>query len=143
MNTNDEDDPAAMVERLCRATNEHDLDAVVACFAEDYRNETPSHPQRGFIGRDQVRTNWQQIFAMLPDLRTEVLRVAVDGDTVWSEWEHRGTRPDGSMHLMRGVVIFGVEHGQASWARFYLEPVEQGRDHVDAFLRRQLGGEHS
>ena len=95
-----ETSPGALVDRLCRATNAHDLDAVVACFAPDYRNETPAHPERGFTGVEQVRKNWQQIFAMIPDISAEVLRCAVEGDTAWSEWEHRGTRPDGSRHVM-------------------------------------------
>ncbi len=131
-------EPAAMVERLCRAANDHDLTALVACFAPGYRNETPAHPDRGFTGRDQVRRNWQQIFAAIPDLRTEVLRHAVAGHTVWTEWEHRGTRPDGSRHLMRGVVIFGVSGGLADWARFYLEPVSEDGKGVDAAVRQQL-----
>jgi len=135
----DSDGPAAMVERLCRATNARDLDALVACFADDYRNETPAHPRRGFTGREQVHKNWQQIFSVIGDLHAEVLRLAVDGETVWSEWEHRGTRPDGSPHVMRGVVIFGVTDGVANWARFYLEPVQQGGDDVDTFRHRQLG----
>ena len=101
-----------MVERLRRATNEHDLEALVGCFAADYRNETPAHPERGFTGRDQVRRNWDADLRRHPGRRrAEVLRCAVDGDTVWTEWEHRGTRPDGSPHLMRGVVIFGVDDG--------------------------------
>ena len=37
------DGPQMLVERLQRATNDHDVDAVVACFAEDYENETPLH----------------------------------------------------------------------------------------------------
>jgi hypothetical protein len=41
-------DPGAVVERLCRATNEHDLEALALCFAPDYRNETPVHPALGF-----------------------------------------------------------------------------------------------
>ena len=131
--------PGALVDRLCRATNAHDLDAVVACFAPDYHNETPVHPERGFTGSDQVRKNWQQIFAMIPDLTVEVLDCVVDGDTAWSEWEHRGTRPDGSQHVMRGVIIFGVEDGVAAGARFYLEPVQVGGGDVDAFRERQLG----
>ena len=32
----------------------------------------------------------------------DVLRSAVAGDTVWSEWEMTGTRRDGTAHLMRG-----------------------------------------
>jgi hypothetical protein len=130
--------PAAIVQRLCQATNDHDLDALAGCFAVDYRNETPAHPERSFAGRDQVRKNWTQIFAAVPDVHAEVLRCVEDGDTVWSEWEHRGTRPDGSAHVMRGVVIFGVEGGLVSWARFYLEPVQDGGGGVDEAVHSQV-----
>ena len=131
-------EPAAMVERLRRATNDHDLEALVACFAPGYSNETPAHPERGFTGREQVRKNWSQIFAAIPDLRAEVVRFAVDRDTVWTEWEHRGTRPDGTPHIMRGTVIFGVVNGLAAWARFYLEPVEASAGTVDEAVSRQV-----
>jgi hypothetical protein len=133
-----EPEPAAMVQRLERATNEHDLEQLVACFTADYRNETPAHPERGFTGREQVRKNWTQIFAAIPDVTSEVLRYVVDGDVVWTEWEHRGTRRDGSPHIMRGVVIFGVVDGLAAWARFYLEPVQQAAGTVDDAVNRQV-----
>ena len=86
--------PAGLIERLCRAVNEHDLEALTDCFALDYHNETPAHPARGFEGRSQVRRNWEQIFAAVPDITAEV-RLIADQETVWSEWEMRGTRPDG------------------------------------------------
>ena len=128
----------ALVERMVQATNDHNLDALVACFASDYRNETPAHPERGFVGNEQVRLNWTQIFGAIPDLSAEVLRCTVDGDTVWTEWEHRGTRPDGSSHVMRGVVIFGVADGLAAWARFYLEPVQDDAGSVNEAVRQQV-----
>jgi ketosteroid isomerase-like protein len=134
----DDSGPAAMVEWLRAATNEHDLAALVACCAPGYRNETPAHPGRGFTGRDQVRRNWEQIFAAVPDLSAEVVRCAVDGSVAWTEWEHRGTRPDGSPHHMRGVVIFGVAGGLADWARFYLEPVSNDGQGVQAAVRHQV-----
>jgi len=125
---------AGFVERLRDATNDHDLDALVDCFTEDYRNDAPAHPSRGFTGREQVRSNWQQIFAFVPDVQTTVLHRVVDGATVWSEWEMSGTRRDGTTHLMRGVIVFGVRSDggdaagadlpRAAWARFHLEPVE-------------------
>jgi ketosteroid isomerase-like protein len=129
---------AAMLGRLSQAVNDHDVAALVACFAPGYRNETPAHPQRGFTGREQVRRNWEQIFAAIPDLSAQLLRCAVNGDTAWTEWEHSGTRPDGSAHLMRGVVIFGVTGGLADWARFYLEPVQEDGENADAAVRRQV-----
>ena len=132
--------PVAMVDRLARTTNAHDLDGLVDCFAAEYRNETPVHPTRGFSGREQVRSNWQQIFTAVPDLQVRVLRSAVADDTVWSEWEMTGTRRDGTSHLMRGVILFGVTAGRASWARFYLEPVDHGGDSIDAAVAAQLRG---
>jgi ketosteroid isomerase-like protein len=134
-------DPGAVLDRLHAATNARDLEGVVACFAPTYRNETPAHPGRGFVGRDQVRTNWQHIFAAIPDIRAEVVRSAVSGETVWSEWEHRGTRPDGSQHLMRGVIVFGVTGHVIAWARFYLEPVQADQEDADDFRNRQLRSE--
>ena len=132
-------DAVGMLARLERATNAHDVNEVVACFAADYRNETPAHPERGFTGREQVRRNWEQIFGAIPDITAKVLRSAVSGDEVWSEWEHRGTRRDGSAHLMRGVIIFGLGNELLTWARFYLEPVQEGGGNVDGAVRRQVG----
>ncbi len=126
--------PGALVERLCQAVNQHDIEALTSCFAPAYRNETPVHPARGFEGQGQVRRNWEQIFAGVPDISAEVRWIA-DEATAWSEWEMRGTRRDGSAHLMRGVVIFGVERSESTWARFYLEPVQEGGDDVDAAIR--------
>ena len=132
------DDAAGVLARLERAANAHDVNTLVACFALDYRNDTPAHPERSFTGREQVRRNWEQIFAAIPDITATVLRSAVNGDEAWSEWEHRGTRRDGSAHVMRGVVIFGVANGLLTWARFYLEPVQEGSENIDAAVRRQV-----
>ncbi len=136
------DGPGALVERLCRAVNEHDLEALTSCFAVDYRNETPAHPARGFQGRAQVRRNWEQIFAAVPDISAEVRSIG-DQETVWSEWEMRGVRRDGSPHLTRGVVIFGVDQGEATWARFYLEPVQDGGEDADEAIRAVVAGSNT
>jgi ketosteroid isomerase-like protein len=131
---------SSFAHRLAAATNAHDIDALAACFADDYLNETPVHPARGFRGVDQVRRNWTQLFVGMPDLTSRVLATAVDGDTVWSEWEMSGLRPDGTAHLMRGVIIFGVQGEKAAWARFYLEPVEAASGDVNAAIARATAG---
>lgn len=130
--------PPPVLERLLRAANSHDLDALVACFAADYTNETPVHPQRGFSGNAQVRRNWAQLFA-IADLRVSVLRHSLDRDQLWTEWELSGTRPDGAPLLMRGVVIFRVDRDTIRAARFYLEPVEDSSGDVDVHTRRVVG----
>ncbi len=132
--------PRAMLDRLAHAVNARDLEALVDCFAPDYVNETPAHPARGFSGREQVRANWARIFEGVPDVRAAVLRVAVDGDLVWSEWEMSGTRRDGGAYVMAGVILFHVAAGRASSARFYLEPVHVDDLDVDAAVRGQVAG---
>jgi len=131
--------PAALLERLVGAVNAHDIEGLVACFAEAYVNETPAHPQRGFRGSEQVRTNWTQIFAGVPDLHARVPHIAVDGDLLWTEWDISGTRPDGGAFAMRGVVIFGVTEAAITSARFYLEPVEETSGDVNVHTRRVVG----
>jgi ketosteroid isomerase-like protein len=123
-----------VADSLCAAVNAHDLDRMVGCFTEDYVNETPVHPVRGFRGREQVRRNWQQIFAGVPDIEAIVLRSDQVGDRLWSEWEMRGTRKDGAEHLMRGVILFTVAGEQASAVRFYLEPVDADSRDADAAI---------
>src|SRR5215472_2173268 len=133
------DPGAALLDRLAAAASGRDLNALVGCFASDYRNETPAHPAQGFTGREQVRRNWEQIFALMPDITATVLRSACDGDVAWSEWDMAGTRPDGTAMQMAGVVIFGVRGGLFSWARWYLEPVQAGGPDVNQALRQRAG----
>jgi ketosteroid isomerase-like protein len=132
-----------VIDRICAATNAHDLDALVDCFADDYRLRMPVHPGRDFLGRMHVRTNWAQIFAGVPDVRAEVVSRASDGPMRWTEWRMWGTRRDGASHDMRGVAIFEVAHvdgrERARACRFYLEQVDDGRDTVDDDIHRRVG----
>jgi len=133
--------PAAFLDRLAAATTAHDLDALVDCFADDYRLTQPAHPSRSFTGAAQVRTNWERIFAFVPDLRATVTARALDGATVWSEWEMAGRRLDGSAHRMRGVMVFGLREDRAEWGRFYLEPVDEDSQGIDEAVGRQVHAE--
>lgn len=126
------------VAELVEAVNRHDLDTLTGLFAADYVNETPVHPARGFVGNDQVRRNWTTIFGGVPDIAAEVTALAVTGDTVWTEWKMDGTRRDGAEHHMRGVVVFTVDNGLATAARFYLEPLDTSSADVNAAVASAL-----
>jgi hypothetical protein len=127
-----------IVERLHAAINDHDIDALVACFEDEYVNETPVHPARSFVGAAQVRANWTQIFGGLPDIQATLVRRVAQDDTTWAEWEMAGTRHDGSAHVLRGVTILGGGD-RAAWARFYLEPVDEDHAGVGEHLTRTVG----
>ncbi|ASN53112.1 nuclear transport factor 2 family protein [Sinomonas sp. R1AF57] len=132
--------PAGPVRRVFEAISRHDLDGMVSCFAEDYLNETPIHPDRGFTGRDQVRKNWSSILAAIPDVQPFVVRATTASDgMVWVEWGQRGTRRDGVPVDLVGVSVFTLENDLISAVRFYLEPVEHASGDVDAAVRDATG----
>jgi ketosteroid isomerase-like protein len=128
-----------VVERLRAAMNARDIEAFVACFAEDYGSAQPAHPDRAFVGRSQVRANWSAIFEGVPDFTAELVASAVDGDTEWSEWHWRGTQADGTKLDMAGVIVAGVREGVLAWARLYVEPVEQEGAGIEAAVRDMAG----
>jgi ketosteroid isomerase-like protein len=125
--------------RLLAAIERRDIDGIVECFTTDYRNETPAHPARGFTGRDQVRRNWEQILAAVPDVEARIVEWVRDGDVVWTEWRQGGTRRDGQPFEMRGVVIFTLAADEIAAARFYLEPLDRGDGGIGAAVRGQVG----
>jgi hypothetical protein len=122
-----------LVEQLNAAMNARDVDAFVALFTPDYDSAQPAHPDRAFTGSEQVRANWTEIFAGVPDFRSELVRASADGDTVWSEWRWEGTGLE-----IAGVIVFGVRDGLIAWARLYVEPVEHG-DGIEAAVHDMSG----
>jgi ketosteroid isomerase-like protein len=138
MMTTDDGAGPATVHRLHRAINSHDLDRIAASFTSDYRNDTPAHPARSFTGREQVRQNWAQILAAVPDLRAELVGMIAGAGTVCAEWDWAGTRGDGTPLHMRGVTIMEIEADLVSSARFYMEPVDTDDMGVDTAVRLQV-----
>ena len=125
-----------MMNRLLSAMNAHDLDAFVACFAEDYDSQQPAHPNRAFRGSQQVRKNWEGVFNGVPDFTAElVLSVVTDEGVDVGEWRWHGTYLDGSPFGMHGVIVAGVAHDRIAWARLYMEPIEQGGADIDEMVQ--------
>ncbi|MFI2362846.1 nuclear transport factor 2 family protein [Promicromonospora sp. NPDC019610] len=109
-----------VVERLIDALNNHDLDAVSACFGPDFFSEWPAHPGRDFQGPKQVRRNWETIFTMSPEITVAMTNAVEVGDEVWGEWHY--TRAAGQD--LRGVIIVTVRDDLIRRSRFYMEPVD-------------------
>jgi len=131
--------PTSVITRLHQVMTDHDLDAFVACFDPAYRSEQPVHPNRTFIGNEQVRVNWAAFFAGVPDFQAELLRVVAEGDVAWSEWIWTGHRGDGSTLDMSGVIITGISHDRIAWARLYMEETEQESPGIEATVQHLAG----
>ena len=132
-------DPRAVMNRLTAAQNGHDLEAMLACFHEDYRSEQPLFPARTFQGIDQVRANWSALLENIPDFHGEIVRSAVDGATVFAEIHWTGTKADGARLDERGVIIAGTRAERIAWGRLYVDEVEREGADIDAVVRRMAG----
>ncbi len=127
------------MDRLTAAQNAHDLEAMLACFHEDYRSEQPLFPARTFQGIAQVRANWSALLEGIPDFHAEILRSAVDGDTGFVEIHWTGTKADGTPLEERGVLIVGIRDDRITWGRLYVDEVEREGADIDAVVHRMAG----
>lgn len=130
--------------RWVAAMSAHDLEAAVACFDPDYRDEAPAHGT-AFRGIDVARRNFAALFRDIPDLVTELLDLVTGGGRTWVEWRMRGTRPDGSRFEFVGVNIFTVRGGRIAEGRIYTELVRDVggiEGQVDPMTRGPAGRGH-
>jgi hypothetical protein len=123
-----------VLERLRDALNGRDVDAMLECFDPDYNSEQPAHPNRGFGGKEQVRKNWSGMFESFPDFEAELLRHSFDGNVAWSEWYWSATGL-----TMAGIILMGVKGDRISWARLYMETVEEAGQNIDEAMKTITG----
>jgi ketosteroid isomerase-like protein len=53
-----------------------------------------------------------------------LIRSALSGDEVWTEWFMHGTRTDGSPFEYRGTAIWGFREARIAWGRLYFDVVQ-------------------
>ncbi len=124
-----------VLERLGVAMNAHDAEQVAALFAEDYQSTQPIHANRDFGGRAQVLANWSSVFEGVPDFTATVVSASRGDDTLWTEWEWRGSYADGSAFAMSGVTILTVRDDLITEGRLYMEPVDAAGEDIDAAVQ--------
>jgi len=115
---------ATLLEQLRDSQNRRDVKAMSECFDPGYQGEQPAHPNRGFGGKEQVGKNLSTCSRAFPTSRPSCYVTAPTG--VWGEWNWRATGL-----RMTGVTVMGVKEGRISWARLYMEPVEEAGQDID------------
>jgi ketosteroid isomerase-like protein len=109
------DDAMDMLRSICAAFDRHDLDAIMAHFAEDAVFESPRGPDRWgqrFVGVDQIREAFAGRFSGIPDVRYQDDDHFVDGDRGASEWTLSGTMVDGPRIEVRGCDLWTIRDGK-------------------------------
>jgi hypothetical protein len=95
-----------VVARVLVALNAHDLDAFVACYADDATIED-GHDDVFVRGHDELRARYGPMFEQLPDVRIEALtRTDVGGFVVQEELVTGRGEPE------RHVAVYLVRDGR-------------------------------
>lgn len=99
------------MEKVLDAFNRHDLDAIMATFAEDATFDSPRGPAPWGVGKAAVREGLAARFIGIPDVRYSEDRHWVCGDRGVSEWLLTGTTTAGERVEVRGRDLWEFRDG--------------------------------
>jgi len=97
------------LEAVANAFNEHDLEAIMAHFADDATFDAPrGNAPYGtrFVGRAAISDGFRARFEGIPDVQYDVTAHVVCGDRGFSEWLLTGTSTDGVPIEVRGCDLW-------------------------------------
>ena len=125
--------PAVSVDRLeafAQAWSRHDIDALMACMADDcvfHASAGPESSGTRYLGRDAVRAGFVKAWTEFPDARWTRARHFVAGRRGVSEWTFVGTRAsDGQRVEVDGCDLFTFQGDKIrvkdSWRKQRLAP---------------------
>jgi ketosteroid isomerase-like protein len=109
------DEALRMIRAIATAFDEHDLDGIMAHFADDAVFEAPRGPDpwgQRFVGHDEVRKAFAGRFSGIPDIRYQGDEHFVDGDRGASEWTLSGTTTAGQRIEVRGCDLWTFRAGK-------------------------------
>jgi ketosteroid isomerase-like protein len=112
---------------IANAFNDHDLDAIMAFFADDCSFDMPRGPEpwgQRFTGRGAVRAALATRFEGLPDVHYGDDRHWVSGNRGVSEWLLTGTTRDGRHVRVRGCDLWEFRDGKVIRKDSYWKIVE-------------------
>ncbi|MGZ3418370.1 MAG: nuclear transport factor 2 family protein [Polyangiales bacterium] len=103
------------------AFNAHDVDALVALYADDATHTSPKiralHPESGgkLLGKAALSSWWRDANARIPDLRYELTAVTANADRVFVEY----LRHAPGQEVMPVAEVFDVQGGKIVASRVY------------------------
>ena len=109
------DDAMLMLEEITEAFDAHDLDGIMAHFADDAVFEGPRGPEpwgTRFVGAEAVRQAFAARLSGIPDIRYTDDAHLIDGDRGASEWTLSGTSIDGQRIEVRGCDLWTIRGGK-------------------------------
>lgn len=131
-----------VIKQWTESFNAHDAVGVAALYAEDTRVVHPSY-REPLQGRKPVQDDTQAYMVAMPDVRSELMRVVVDGDCAAAEVAISGVHAGPLVLTTRTLPPTGrrLRFPMALFCRFGPEGrvVEEHRYFDTAGILRQLG----
>lgn len=119
-------DPKELLEKWIKAFQECDVEAVIACYADDAVNfqVAVGEPDSGI---EQIRAGTEAFFTGFPDAWSRVENLIGEGDWAAWEWigggtwtgEFLGFEPTGKSFEIRGCGFFRFADGKIVFQRGY------------------------
>lgn len=119
-------DPKQLLQNWIDAFQACDVEAVVACYADDAVNLQVAAGEPA-VGVEQIRKDTAEFFQGFPDAWSRVENLMSDGD--WAAWEWRGggtfagefygNQPTGKTFEIRGCGFFNFRDGKIVYQRGY------------------------
>jgi taurine dehydrogenase small subunit len=110
------------LQSFANAFNAHDIKAIMLHMTENCVFEASAGPDidgQKFIGQEQVKKAFEEVFATFPDARWENPRHFIYGDRGFTEWTFRGTKKDGSKVEVTGCDLFTFMDGKIAVKNSY------------------------
>ena len=123
----DDDAILSALDGLAAGFNAHDIDAIIAFFAEDCSLDLPRGPDphgRRCIGRDEVRRGLTTRFETTPDVHYGEIENFACGSVGISKWLLTGTTPAGETVCVRGCDFYSFRDGEVVRKDSYWKIVE-------------------
>ena len=111
----DHDDAVRTLRSIAAGFDGHDLEGILAHFADDAVFESPKGPDpwgRRFVGKDGIRRAFAGRFSGIPDVRYQQDDHFADGDRGASEWTLSGTTTEGERLEIRGCDLWTFRDGK-------------------------------
>lgn len=116
----------ALLAAICAAFNRHDVEAIVAFFAEDGTFDKPAGAEiwgERCTGHAEIRAAFAALFEAVPDIHWEGTADWVSGNMGCSQWRRTGTTRDGQRQDWLGLDIFTFREGKVTKKDSYFKSV--------------------
>jgi ketosteroid isomerase-like protein len=104
------------------AFNAHDITAIMSHMTDDCIFEASGGPDADgekFIGQEQVKKAFENVFATFPNAHWGNPRHFISGDRGFSEWIFTGTKTNGTEVEVSGCDLFTFKDGKIAIKNSY------------------------